>query len=423
MADVLNSTNLLPKMGLVAEVEDVDAILGDAAAEDAYMQLLIQDISVSLGLDASYVKISGLRQAGGAQVAGRRAQETANQVAFDVEIAGDVDAGASFTELQQQLENPSSTLRRSSTAGSIDPTSGQFSFSCPIGLYRPVGAAECGNCDEKSIPDSANDFKTCRECLPGQSPDTSHSRCVCADGYYNTSAGRNLIKCYTEGEPFSVLSSPDPADCHPCANTGCTDNAIVCSSGIVTLRKGFALSQTGLAQGLLLNEMVGQRNIYECSIEDSCLGDDPQTPCGVGYAGPLCDYCADGYSRPGFNGVCVECSDGLSTVWVVFAGLMGVAAVTVGLYVVSSVDAEPSKMTTVVTLGKIAVGLVQVLTQLEFCLQLIWPGTFRWCVHAMPRIDGSLLASAGLISVIRSHHCTCGQQFIANPCLTVALHC
>jgi len=391
VADVLNSTNLLPKMALVAEVEDIGAILDDEAAKDAYVQLLIQDVSGSLGIDVSNVKISGVQQSGGTQATGRRAQQAANQVTFDVEITGDVDAGAAFAQLQQQLEDPASPLRNSATAGTIDHTSGVFSFSCPIGLYRPAGSPECGNCDDKSIPDSSNSFRTCRECLPGQSPDASHSRCVCADGYYNTSGGLNLIKCYAEGEPLSVLSSISSADCHLCADTGCTADAITCTSGTVALKEGFALSQTGLAQGLALDQMVGQRNIYECSIEGACLGDDPQTPCGVGYTGPLCDYCAEGYSRPGFNGVCAECSTGLSTAWVVAAGLLGVAAVTVGLYVVSSVDSEAGKMTVIVTLGKIAIGLVQVLTQLEFCLQLSWPDSFRWFINLLKVFSMDLL--------------------------------
>eukprot|EP01044_Picomonas_judraskeda_P007032 COSAG03_NODE_734_length_6051_cov_2.406250_2_plen_400_part_00 len=380
VTDVLNSTNLVPKMALVAEVEDIDAVLADDTAQDAYRQLLVQDIAVSLGVDATQVKISGLRQAGGAQGTGRRAQ-TGNQLAFDVEIVGDVDSGAMFAALQQQLDDPGSTLRSSDTAGNIRPGSAEFSFSCPIGLYRPIGAAQCGNCDDKSIPDSANDFRTCKECLPGQSPDATHSQCVCADGYYNSSAGTNMIKCYAEGETFSVLGMPDTsADCQLCADTGCTDDAITCSRGTVTLQEGFALSQAGLAQGLVLNDIEGQRNIYECAIKTACRGDDPQVPCGAGYTGPLCDYCAEGYSRPGFNGGCMECSEGLSTAWVVLAGLGAVVAVTMGLYVVSSVDGETGKMAVLVTLGKIAVGLIQVITQLEFCLQLIWPITFRWYV-------------------------------------------
>jgi hypothetical protein len=48
------------------------------------------------------------------------------------------------------------------------------------------------------------------------------------------------------------------------------------------------------------------------------------------------------------------------------------------LWAVSAVDSEAGKAAVVVTCVKIAISLVQVLTQLEFALDLVWPGSFRY---------------------------------------------
>jgi hypothetical protein len=51
------------------------------------------------------------------------------------------------------------------------------------------------------------------------------------------------------------------------------------------------------------------------------------------------------------------------------------------LYFVASFDASAGRLTVLVTLGKITVSLIQVLTQLEFTLQLTWPAEFRWMIE------------------------------------------
>ena len=57
--------------------------------------------------------------------------------------------------------------------------------------------------------------------------------------------------------------------------------------------------------------------------------------------------------------------------------------VTAALYFVSGVDASQGKIHTMIVLGKIAVSMVQILTQVGTALQLEWPATFRWFVDLL----------------------------------------
>ena len=130
----------------------------------------------------------------------------------------------------------------------------------------------------------------------------------------------------------------------------------------------------------------------------ACLGDtdeDAQAKsgpqCATPYDGPLCDYCADGYSRPGFTGECNECSGSLSVAWAVGGAAIAVALVTLVLYWISALHGTVTKTAVLLTLGKIGVSLVQILTQLEFCLNVAWPITFRWFVDLLKVFSMDLL--------------------------------
>ena len=113
--------------------------------------------------------------------------------------------------------------------------------------------------------------------------------------------------------------------------------------------------------------------------------------CSAPYDGPLCDYCAEGYSRPGFTGECTECTAELSTAKAVLGGVVAVVVVTLVMYWVSASHAETGKVAVLHTLGKIAISLVQVLTQLEFSLSLVWPPSFRWFIDLLKVFSMDLL--------------------------------
>jgi hypothetical protein len=347
LANVIDSSNLVPATELSASVEDVDAVLEDGSgAQAAFVQGLKEKMALALGIEAVSIEISGLRPAADAtdQGAGRRTQ-TAGEVTFDVEITGP-DAFVALTRLSEQVlsADPDSALR---TGAGITSEALAFSFRCPVGMFRPLGGSECSYCSDTSIPDAATSFQSCKECIPGQAPDrTSHSQCVCANGYYNSSSGANPIKCYTEGEQWSPIEAvaADSTDCVLCADTGCTDDSISCVDGNVLLQPGFSVSMTSIAQEVPVDAMTGQRSIYACSIPGACLGDPVVPPetgqgvqqpttvsCSPSYDGPLCDYCAEDYSRPGFTGECTECTEGLSTVIAVLGGVVAVVLLTVAM--------------------------------------------------------------------------------------------
>jgi len=196
------------------------------------------------------------------------------------------------------------------------------------------------------------------------------------------------VKCYADGEPWAALTAASDVDCLSCAETDCDVDAISCIDGSVTLQPDFSVSATAASQTVPLDDMAGQRSIYVCAVPGACLG---AAQCSAPYDGPLCDYCADGYSRPGFTGECTKCSEGLSTAWAVIGAIIAIASVTLVLYWISALDGTATKSGVMLTLGKIGVSLVQVLTQLEFCLAVSWPETFRWFVNLLKFFSMDLL--------------------------------
>ena len=198
---------------------------------------------------------------------------------------------------------------------------------------------------------------------------------------------------------WALLTANSNIDCLPCAETDCVDvDAISCMGGTVTLQPDFSMSIASISQEVALDDMTGQRSVYPCAVPGSCLGDtdeDAQAKsgpqCATPYDGPLCDYCADGYSRPGFTGECTECSGSLSLAWAVGGAAIAVALVTLVLYWISALHGTVTKTAVVITLGKIGVSLVQIITQLEFCLNVAWPMTFRWFVDLLKVFSMDLL--------------------------------
>ena len=226
------------------------------------MNVMKDAIGGALGIDAGSIAISGLKLAEAVDQGsvGRRRTQAAREVTFNIQITGP-DAIVVLTTLSEQVADPNSALR---TAAGVTSESLVFSFICPVGTYRPIGGSECSFCSDTSVPDSATDFRSCRECLPGQAPDrASHSRCVCADGYYNSSAGRNLLKCFADGEPWALLTASSNVDCLPCAETDCVDiDAISCEGGTVTLQTDYSVSSTSLSHRLWpSSQKLGQSRV------------------------------------------------------------------------------------------------------------------------------------------------------------------
>lgn len=379
--EVLSTSNFEPITRLELEVGDSNALL-PGPVQRAYIDALRADLAASLNVSIDLIRIANF----GPTNAGRRRLQ-GQAVEFDLLITG-TSASESLMELTTQLADPSSNLMSSSTAGSINPNVlPVFSFACPAGLHRPLDAAGmCVACPnpESQVPDRLADFRSCRECLPGQVPDVeTGSQCVCAQGYYNATQG--TIRCYESGADWKRVNTHSDAECAPCAETGCIQgydpsNAvfgqITCQRGKVVLNPGFGVSVASKSESVPFDQIQNrQRGVFPCA-SDSCIVESGRPACVEGHTGPLCANCAAGYSRPGFVGRCKECAQTMSAIWVVLGGAGSLGLIVTGLYLVSVEGSSSGKISALVTLAKIGISLVQVLTSLQFTLRVQWPVFF-----------------------------------------------
>ena len=389
VTDVLATSNVMPQTTLELTA-DAAVLVAGSVAQAQLTKALATEMAAALELDTAAVSIFGVRAGGETDptgVAGRRRAQ-AIAVAFDMVVDSD-DPGAAIANLAAQLNDPSSALMQGAVGSSIDFTSLKFAFICPVGMYRPPGDVDCKTCSGDRIP--SEDLLTCIPCPSRQSPDprTVGTTCTCAPTFYNST--RSLIKCYNEGQYYKELPAPAEA-CMPCGGMDCID----CDAGHTTrVSPGWATSTSVLvtvrANGF--NAVLDQRALYPCHIEGTCNGlaisaatDLPATGssvCAIGTEGPLCGTCAPNWSRPGLHGECEECSDTLSILWIAFGSALAIFMATGTLYFVSGVDSSHGNLHTVIVLGKIAVSMVQILTQVGTALQLEWPQSFRWFVDLL----------------------------------------
>lgn len=165
------------------------------------------------------------------------------------------------------------------------------------------------------------------------------------------------------------------------------------------------MSQTSLMQQAPLHMVHGiQRAVFECALPEACTG-DPLKPCTSGYTGPLCNVCAEDFSRPGFKGACTPCDESLGAVWLVLPTLLACVAFGGLVYWVLTKDRDAGLLIDqaqllkelslpVKTLLKTLTGFLQVLTQIEFTLQLVWPGNF----HGL--LDSLRIASFDFLQIV-----------------------
>ena len=258
--------------------------------------------------------------------------------------------------------------------------------TCPAGTQPNEAMTACLNCDAGKF---SSDGQLCLACPAAQAQNFARDGCVCANDFYNTSLGQ--IRCYTDGqqyEPTSVASAPICETCKTLECVTCTydeDTRV----NYVRMQRGFSLSEAKLAQRLPLEEVVGQRGVFPCvndasepnrehktcgcsralhveeepgTLNSGCA--DTATPCLFGYRGPLCAYCDEGFSRPGLKGECEQCSDTVSAIWIIFAAVVSLSFVVGVLYWVANVGGGTGKLSVIISLGKISVSLIQVLSQL-----------------------------------------------------------
>lgn len=241
-------------------------------------------------------------------------------------------------------------------------------------LHVSTTGETCTECQDISY---TTDSISCVACPVGQRPSVTGDGCVCSDGYYDSAAG--FITCYGPSESFSVrdLNEARP-QCSECPPESCVE----CVDGVRIL-PGFAVSNDHTNVG----HLQGPRHVFQCADMELCTG-NLTAPCKEGYDGPLCSYCADGYSRPGLHGTCGKCANPLGVGVIAGAAVASLVAVTVGLWVVSAGHgAGHGILGVIMALFKIAISLVQVVSQLEVAFDFKFPWSFKQYLLYLPSID------------------------------------
>jgi hypothetical protein len=156
------------------------------------------------------------------------------------------------------------------------------------------------------------------------------------------------------------------------------------------------VSTTAVAQALDLDQLEGQRDVFACAIHGTCTG-TPLGSCSVETAGPLCRNCAAGFSRSGFAGPCAPCAEALGVALAVSAGMVVFGLLLALLYKISTPATNAMGfMGSLTTLSKVWIGLVQIVSQLEFSLDISWPGSFDWFVDLLKLFSLDML---GLLDI------------------------
>jgi hypothetical protein len=390
---VLRSTNLLPQTTFQLEVDDVNAVTGPGAARDALKTNLQTDIAESLGIDISVIEVSGIRPL---KVAGRRALQTGASganVAFDLKfiLMAAATSVQHIEDIKEQLLDPASALRTSSTAGRIDATVGpRFSFVCPAGLMRELGASACISCTDRST--YTDDGQTCKPCPNNQAPNSVGDGCTCKDNFYDSSAGR--VVCYAVGEDFeqsdlhNVGAVSENDRCQLCGH------CVTCNVGVAILNRGFAVSETvRLALPATQVALRAPVAVFACPL-DGCPGQaspssNETQACSTGFTAGLCSVCDGeaGYVRDGT--VCTHCDTGSSIT--VLAPVLGTLLIAGIVYqqtakcrekraAASEAASAPAGVVTFVgglmIQIKILIGLMQITTQLPVTLTIRYPDVF-----------------------------------------------
>ena len=385
LADVLGSTNLIPKAALraVIDIDDIDAVLADgSAAQVAFVEGMKQDLYLvsSLMVGASTLTFSGLRradvtdEAGHAATGRRRTQDSVRAVAFEVQISGD-GAAAAMSELSTQLTDPTSALRNSPTAGLIDLyVPPRYSLGCPMGMVRAVGAAQCSPCGYESTPNDLTN--ACRECPLNQDADGTGTVCVCKADYYNSSAVRPecFLGDFVDVTAATTVATAADLVCLSCVGMECIDECqgvdIKVSHLIHRRRALHSPSSSARTRPRASGCQLG-------TIANATAG------CLRGYTEPLCGACITGFTLDP-DGTCEPYGE--THTGALIAGLCGTLLAVLLLakivdrwyvHVVALqavvVAAEELKLQAI---GKMVVATMQILGNISSVLKIRLPDTF-----------------------------------------------
>ena len=288
---------------------------------------LTADLVASLGVNPSAISITNIKEASNV-TKGRRILQVAKEVQCDFVVSSpDVSAQDLLATLKQQLHNSTSALMNGSVSQLgyvIDPGQADalsLSFVCPRGKIK--GGTGCQSCAQTPKAQFTADSIECKQCPTNRLVNAEGDGCMCADGFYDASAGS--LVCYGLGESWDAddfaptaaqdKNNPD-AHCQPCH--GQLEQCVSCDNGKAEIKAGVAaseVSKAGAAGAAPARGIVGPMALFVCPsngcLEHNATGQEGDwlSPCERGYIGALCSAC-DATMNFIKNGVvCAECTD------------------------------------------------------------------------------------------------------------------
>lgn len=161
-------------------------------------------------------------------------------------------------------------------AGAYSPASrATHCLFCPEGFASTTGSSTCLQCGDRQVA-PLQGSSTCFACDPNAKSDENHKVCLCEIGF----AGRLSNK---------TLAGIPQIECVRCPNGAVCDKPGTMYD-TMAVQTGWWRSSSGV--------------YYRCLLETNCQGGN--NVCKANRIGPLCGYCADGYSEA-LDGTCNVC--------------------------------------------------------------------------------------------------------------------
>lgn len=193
-------------------------------------------------------------------------------------------------------------------------------------------------------------FVSLRDCIIGENK-ISNGCIPCAKSTYNLEAGAECLDC------------PDNAECRGL-------DKLIPDEGY--WRSSYSSDE-----------------IYECLLQDACLGGDESNLLGIcedGYEGNLCQSCKDGYSRVSTN-QCAECPDD-TTNGLILLGIFTLMILVIGITARSSISSAYVEKSMFSVYFKILLNFFQLMSIMS-SFKFNWPGLMLELFNVTSQVDSS----------------------------------
>jgi hypothetical protein len=354
------------------------ALVDGSGEQTNFFNVLKVDMGLALEIPITEIEVSRSPDSPNSELSSgrRRAEETS--ITCDFVITSD-NPIVKLENLVSQLADPSSVLMNGEATKNVSPESLSFGFTCAAGMYRTAGMQNCklcvggelntdrtaclppSTCSGENILNPATDNTTCTNCGMREAPDPSTGECVCASGFYLVTgfgtAAQSAIRCYQAGQAYDKTDLEVDDRCMPCYGMLCIDCTV---DGVTGMQPGYSLSETKIELKTDFINIVGGRDVYQCSHsisegESSCTGNSKE-PCHASTTGPLCSLCHDDYSRSGLAGDCTACEESaISTILAGLGVILAYVATLGALYFISGINTNNSKSAVLVVFLKVCI--------------------------------------------------------------------